>query len=107
LLANDLDAMNAVFWSSPEVLRFGIADMQLGIDEVIAWRAAATPVSPLRTVTMKTVLEVAPGVVAVDLTFRNGDAPQIGRQSQTWVCGDQGWRIVRAHVSVIAAPGTV
>ncbi|HEY4331302.1 MAG TPA: AtzH-like domain-containing protein [Ilumatobacteraceae bacterium] len=103
LLANDIDAMNGVFWESPEVLRFGVGDAQVGIDEVVAWRAAAIPVSPRRRITSRTILELAPGVVAVDLTFRNGDEHAIGRQSQTWVRGDDGWRIARAHVSVIPA----
>lgn len=102
LIRNDLAAMNGVFWASPDVLRFGIADMQRGFDEVVAWRASATAVSVTRTITTRNVLELAPGVVAVDLTFRDGDQPMIGRQSQTWVQQPEGWRIVRAHVSVIA-----
>jgi len=104
LVRNDLAAMNDVFWQSADVLRFGIADMQSGYDEVVAWRAAATPVPASRTIVERTVLEIAPGVVAVDLTFRNGDEPFIGRQSQTWVEHENGWRIARAHVSVIASP---
>ena len=103
LVRNDLDAMNAMFWNSGDVLRFGIAEMQSGYDEVVAWRAAATPVPTNRTITDRTVVELAPHVVAVDLTFRNGDQPMIGRQSQTWVERPEGWRIVRAHVSVIPA----
>ena len=101
LVRNDLAAMNDVFWHSDDVLRFGIADMQSGYDEVVAWRAAAIPVPSTRTIIERRVLELAPRVVAVDLTFRNGDEPMIGRQSQTWVERSDGWRIVRAHVSVI------
>jgi len=40
--------------------------------------------------------------VAVDLTFADDDH-SIGRQSQTWIRTDAGWRISRAHVSIIAA----
>jgi len=101
LLRNDLDAMNEVFWHSDDVLRFGIAEMQSGFDEVVAWRVATQPVPATRTIVDRRVLEIAPGVVAVDLTFRNGEEPMIGRQSQTWVEHAEGWRIVRAHVSVI------
>ena len=101
LVRNDLDAMNADFWVSPDVVRFGVADMQFGYDDVVAWRAGATPVNLTRRTLTKTVLEVAPGVVAVDITFRNGDDPVIGRQSQTWARHTEGWRIVRAHVSMI------
>ena len=101
LVRNDLAAMNDVFWHSDDVLRFGIADMQSGYDEVVAWRTGALPVPSTRTIIERKVLELAPGVVAVDLTFRNSDEPMIGRQSQTWVERGEGWRIARAHVSVI------
>ncbi|MCU1394114.1 MAG: hypothetical protein JWM34_2542 [Ilumatobacteraceae bacterium] len=103
LVRNDLDAMNAVFVDGADVLRFGIADMQFGSDELVAWRAAATPVSPLRRIVTRRVLSIAPGVVATDITFVNGDEPFVGRQSQTWVKRPEGWRIIRAHVSVIRA----
>jgi hypothetical protein len=33
---------------------------------------------------------------------REGQA-RVGRQSQTWVRMPQGWRVVAAHVSLIAA----
>lgn len=101
LLAHDIDAMDAVFWDSPEVLRFGVAEMQVGFDAVRAWRRSAVPVPSNRRTVSRHVLELAPGVVAVDLVFRNGDEPKLGRQSQTWVRRPEGWRIVRAHVSVI------
>jgi ketosteroid isomerase-like protein len=101
LLRNDVQAMNEAFWTSPNVLRFGIEDMQVGSDEVVLWRQRATPVSAQRRLLTKTVLAIAPGVVAVDLTFRDGDRPMIGRQSQIWARQPEGWRIVRAHVSVI------
>jgi hypothetical protein len=100
LLAHDLEAMNAVFWTDVRTLRFGIADIQRGDDELAAWRAEAPPVPPTRTITTRPVLELVPGVVAVDLTFVNGDDPTVGRQSQTWVRRPGGWRIVRAHVSM-------
>lgn len=102
LLRNDLDAMNAVFLESTDTLRIGIADIQFGFEEIVEWRRTAVPVDPLRTITNKIVSSIAPGVVAVDVTFVNGTALLLGRQSQTWVRVDEGWRIVRAHVSVIA-----
>ncbi len=102
LVRHDLAALDSMFWESPEVLRFGVADMQTGFDALKAWRAQATPVSPTRRTAHRVVQELAPGVVAVDITFRYADAPTLGRQSQTWVQRPEGWRIVRAHVSVIS-----
>ena len=100
LVANDVAAMDRAFWDSPATLRFGIAEIQRGADEIAAWRRSAEPVPADRTITSREVRELAPGVVAVDLTFVNGADPTVGRQSQTWVRTNVGWRIVRAHVSM-------
>ena len=38
--------------------------------------------------------------------FRRAGAPgRVGRQTQSWARLPEGWRIVAAHVSVIAEPG--
>jgi len=104
LLRNDVPEMNAAFDDSVDVLRFGVSEMQRGYDEIVAWRASAQPVDSRRTITSRVVRQLAPDVVAVDITFANGDDPVVGRQSQTWVRRAEGWRIVRAHVSVIPTP---
>lgn len=103
LRRNDVDVLMAMFWLHPDVLRFGIADQQHGGDELRAWRMTAPAVAPDRMTLSRHVVALAPGVVAVDITFADDDA-MIGRQSQTWVRFPQGWRIARAHVSVIPRP---
>jgi hypothetical protein len=35
-------------------------------------------------------------------TWRRADGPVLGRQSQTWARLAEGWRVVAAHVSVMA-----
>ena len=105
LLRNDVDVLNGLFAGDPGVLRFGLADQQRGRAELVAWRAAAPAVSPDRVITSRDVAALAPGVVAVDLTFVQPGASWLGRQSQTWVRRDEGWRIVRAHVSQISDGG--
>ncbi|MGD9792250.1 MAG: AtzH-like domain-containing protein [Acidimicrobiia bacterium] len=101
LIANDVAAMDAVFWADERVLRFGIAEIQYGYDEIATWRAASPGVPRDRVVTHRSVQAFSDDVVAVDIVFRNGDAPGVGRQSQLWVRLDVGWRIVRAHVSMM------
>jgi len=101
LIANDVAAMDAVFWNDAAVLRFGIAEIQHGYDEIATWRAGSVGVPRDRVVTERTVRAFSPDVVAVDIVFRNGEAPGIGRQSQLWARVDGGWRIVRAHVSMM------
>ncbi|MET0578608.1 MAG: AtzH-like domain-containing protein [Ilumatobacteraceae bacterium] len=100
LRRNDVHLLNGLFLDHPDVLRFGVGDEQHGYGELVAWRAGAPAVSPERRTTGRWIVALAPGAVAVDLTFADDDR-SIGRQSQTWVRTDDGWRITRAHVSII------
>ena len=83
------------------MVRFGIAEVQVGMDAIRTWRRTAVPVPTTRRITGRHVLALSPDVVTVDITFVNGDAPGTGRQSQVWHRRPEGWRIVRAHVSMI------
>ena len=42
--------------------------------------------------------------VASTLFYREQLAGKVGRQMQTWIRFPEGWRIVAAHVSIIADP---
>ncbi len=48
LVGRDLVAMKSSFSSSPEVVRFGIADRQRGPEELAQWRANQPPLPPGR-----------------------------------------------------------
>ena len=48
LIDNDVNKLNTFFWSAPESIRYGIADIQYGGDAIYAWRATAEAVSPQR-----------------------------------------------------------
>jgi ketosteroid isomerase-like protein len=104
LLANDVEAMDGWFARDPAVVRFGIAERQHGFDEIAAWRRDATPVPHDRRHLRTTFTPAGDDVVVVALEFANGDASEVGRQSQVWARSPVGWRIVHAHVSV-EAPG--
>ncbi len=101
LRGHDVATLNEMFWADPAVVRFGVADVQTSYDEVAVWRATAPPIDPERVITFRRVTSLGPGVVAVDLTFRDRGPAVRGRQSQTWVRVEAGWRIARAHVSLI------
>lgn len=102
LMRNDVSAMDAAFWDSPEVVRYGVAEVQYGIDAVKRWRAKATPVPPGRAREETRVTALSPDCVLVATVFRYPGLPgQLGRQSQTWARLPEGWRIVHAHVSSI------
>jgi ketosteroid isomerase-like protein len=99
LVANDVEALVAFFREAPETVRYGIDDMQYGHDELAAFRrsqALATPPRALR----RTVLTTFGRDFAVANTeFVPDGTDVVGRQSQTWLRTDDGWKIACAHVS--------
>ncbi len=70
-----------------------------------AFRAARSPVALGRTLS-RTVITTFGREFAVAATlYERPSAPgKIGRQMQTWVKFEEGWRVVAAHVSLIDKP---
>ncbi len=96
---NDLVLLDRLFWRSEHVVRYGVADIQHGFDEIAAWRQTAPYIGPERKL-MRTVITTFGRDLATAMTeFRNTPTAPLGRQMQTWVRRPEGWRIVAAHVS--------
>lgn len=110
LVANDIDTMNALFWHRPEAVRYGIAEVQHGGDAIRAWRASCEPVPASRRLHRTVVTTFGNDYATVSTAFTSDATPLLGRQMQTWArLGPRadagfGWKIVAAHVSLIAAP---
>ncbi|HQT78369.1 MAG: DUF4440 domain-containing protein [Rhodospirillales bacterium 20-64-7] len=105
LVTNDIETLQALFWDSPHTIRYGINENLYGYDEIGAFRAARSPVGLMRTIE-RTVITTFGRDAATASTLFHRDSTQgkVGRQMQTWARMPEGWRIVAAHVSVIAAP---
>jgi hypothetical protein len=102
LIAHDLEALDAAFWDSDDVVRYGIADHEHGAAAIAAWRRATPGAVDSRRRLIGTVITTFGNDVAtVSCRFVNGDEPGHGRQQQTWVRRPEGWRIVAAHVSFL------
>jgi ketosteroid isomerase-like protein len=101
LVDNDLFALTEAFWASPDVVRFGIADHQVGAEQLRAWREAQAPLPPGRTLFDTRIVAFGPDVAVVTTRFHYPGRAAEGRQSQTWIRLPAGWRIVHAHVSEI------
>ncbi|HEY3941728.1 MAG TPA: oxalurate catabolism protein HpxZ [Acidimicrobiales bacterium] len=101
LVADDTAVLNELFWESPRVVRFGIADAQRGHAELARWRAAQPPVPSGRALARTSVVAFGDDLAVVTTEFSYPGRPAVGRQSQTWVRMSEGWRIVSAHVSEI------
>lgn len=103
LVSNDVDTLMAMFWSGPQVMRFGATENLYGPDELAAFRKGRPSANLARTITRLDVVSFGRDFGSITLEFeRIGAAGRIrGRQSQTWVRFSEGWRIVAAHVSLL------
>ena len=99
---NDVAVMNEMFWDSPHTVRYGRAENLYGHGDIAVYcttRKTRIERSYPRTVITSFGRDFA---IAWTETCNKGSAA-FGRQSQTWVRTDQGWRIVAAHVSNMEA----
>jgi hypothetical protein len=105
LVTNDVAALDAMFCKDERTIRYGVAENLYGFSEVAAFRAARSPLSLMRT-RARTVITTygRDFAVASTLFHRETLSGKVGRQMQTWVRFEEGWRVVAAHVSIIEAP---
>jgi AtzH-like len=105
LVTNDIAVLDALFRSDMRTIRYGVAENLYGYDEIRAFRAGRSPVGLMRR-TDRTVITTygRDMAVASTLFYRDSTPGKVGRQMQTWVRFDEGWKIVAAHVSVIDEP---
>ncbi len=105
LVSNDVGTLDAIFRDDPRTIRYGATENLYGFSEIMAFRAARSPVALGRTLS-KTVITTYGRDFAVAATlYQRPSAPgRIGRQMQTWVRFPEGWRVVAAHVSLMEPP---
>lgn len=105
LVSNDVETLDALFVESERTIRYGMGENLYGFAEIAAFRAAR-PSAGLERSLEKTVITTYGRDMATAWTlFRRPTMPgKIGRQSQVWVRFPEGWRVVAAHVSIIAEP---
>lgn len=105
LVSNDIAVLDELFRPDRRTLRYGVGENLYGYDEIMAFRAARSPVGLGRT-TARTLITTygRDTAVASTLFYREHLVGKVGRQMQTWVRFPEGWRIVAAHVSIINEP---
>jgi hypothetical protein len=105
LVSNDVATLNALFRADARTIRYGIAENLYGHGEIAAFRGARSPVGLARMRSRTMITTYGSDFAVASTLFHRVNAPgKIGRQMQTWVRFDEGWRIVAAHVSVIDQP---
>jgi hypothetical protein len=103
LVSNDVDTLVRMFWTGPQVMRFGVTENLYGPDELESFRKSRPSAGLARTVTRLDIVTFGRDFASVTLEFERPSSTGIirGRQSQVWVRLPEGWRIVQAHVSLL------
>jgi ketosteroid isomerase-like protein len=106
LVSNDVGTLDALFHDDARTIRYGATENLYGYAEIKAFRAARSPVGLARSLSKTVITTYGRDYAVASTLFRRDTAPgKVGRQTQTWVRCQDGWRVVVGHVSVIDDPG--
>ena len=107
LVTNDVATLDTLFSRDERTIRYGVGENLYGHKEVAAFRAGRPPINLMRT-RARTVITTYGRDFAVASTLFHRDSliGKVGRQMQSWVRFEDGWKVVAAHVSIIDAPKT-
>ncbi|NDV86531.1 oxalurate catabolism protein HpxZ [Aurantimonas aggregata] len=100
LVTNDVAVLDELFWNDPRTVRYGATENLYGYDEIRAFRAGRSPKGLARTLRRTRITTFGRDFATAMTLFDRDNVNRIGRQSQTWVRTEAGWRIVAAHVSL-------
>jgi hypothetical protein len=105
LVTNDVAALDELFRNDAKTIRYGVRENLYGYEEIMAFRAARSPVGLMRRIERTVITTYGRDMAVASTLFHRDNAPgKVGRQMQTWVRFAEGWKIVAAHVSVIDEP---
>ena len=103
LVSNDVETLDRLFLDSPNTIRYGAAENLYGYAEIAAFRAGRPSAGLERSLECTVITSYGHDMATAWTMFRRPSLPgKIGRQSQVWMRTPDGWRVVAAHVSVIA-----
>lgn len=102
LVHNEVEVLDALFHNSPHTLRYGATENLYGYEAIQAFRASR-PSQGLQRERMNIVITTyGRDFATANTEFQRVGSARTGRQSQTWVRTPEGWRVVAAHVSLLA-----
>jgi ketosteroid isomerase-like protein len=103
LVANDVAALDAMFWNDPNTLRFGIAENLYGYEAIASFRSTRPPIDLTRHLKNTVIVTYGRDFATANTEFQRIGSIVTGRQSHVWVRTADGWRIAAAHVSLMPA----
>ena len=102
LVNNRVEVLDELFWHAPQTVRYGVAENLVGIEAIRSFRAARESAGLARDLERTLITTFGRDFATAMTEFRRGGSASVGRQSQTWVRFPEGWRVVAAHVSLLA-----
>jgi hypothetical protein len=101
LVANEIESVNRLFWVNPSTVRYGTREYEqhYGHMEIATFRIKRGAVNRPRVLKNTRITTFGHDFGIANTEFLTPGSDKIGRQSQTWVRTDEGWRIAGAHVS--------
>lgn len=102
LVNNKVEVLDELFWDSPHTLRYGATENLYGYGAIQAFRAGRPSAGLERTLLKTVITTYGRDVATANVEFQRTGGAKPGRQSQTWLRTADGWRVVAAHVSLLA-----
>ena len=99
LTTNDVPMIDQLFWNSPQTLRYGPNGTLLGHAALSAFRKNRDTTGVNRTLKNTVITTFGTDFAVANTESGRPGGSTTGRQSQTWVRMENGWKIVSAHVS--------
>ncbi len=101
LVHNKVEVLDELFWDNPHTLRYGATENHYGYAQIQAFRAGR-PAQGLQRRLLRTVITTyGRDFATANAEFQREGSARTGRQSQTWLRTEAGWRVVAAHVSLL------
>ncbi len=106
LVHNKVEVLDELFWPGEFTVRYGAGENLRGIAAIRAFRAARPSAGLARTLQHTVITTYGRDFATAMTEFTREGQARSGRQSQTWVRfggpSGSGWRVVAAHVSLLA-----
>ena len=98
---NDVAVLTELFWDSPHVIRYGIAEQLYGAEEIRNFRTGRPTIDLRRDLLKVWIVTYGRDFATASCEYRRKETQRVGRQMQTWARIDGAWKVVAAHVSLL------
>ena len=102
LVNNNVEVLDTLFHNSPLTLRYGATENLYSYEAIRAFRAGRSSQGLARERMNIVITTYGRDFATANTEFKRVGSEHTGRQSQTWMRTAEGWRVVAAHVSLMA-----